>query len=1085
MTIRSLFFLAAAFAAPLAAVAGSGPFGAVPPVVRPGPPQIPSDPDRWLPWRVFTWREGVKPGASALAQDPQGYVWAGTPDGLVRYNGQAWQRFEVPGKPAPVFAIAGRRDGSLWIGKPPDSQFYRLKNGAWTLFDQRSGIPPGVVEVLTETVDGERSTLWAGTSQGLARCRGDVCTEVTALRGHTVRVLAPTRSADGRLALWIGTSRGLLRLDHADTDHPLLSPLFDDPAVLSNVSIRSLAETVDKDGRPSLWVGTELGLARLRDGIWTRYDRSSGFPAGPIIKIVACRGPGGEPMVWAGSFRFGLVRVTDDGRWRLFDVRSGLPANYVLNLLATGTEGAEPTLWVITPAALARLDLERWHTIDSRSGLPNDLVMGLGEITFPDRLRTFWIGTIGGMVRLTPRGWERYSASPGAPEVVLNAVSSREADGSPSLWLGTLEGLLHLAHGRWSSFSSRTSPLPHDWILALLEVPGPQGSEIWAGTRQGLVRHAAGRWTVFREGSGLPGHEVRTLVRSTPDGVSPILWAGTENGVARFEAGTWRPAGVPCLPDPVVTSLQILDGAEGRWLWIVTRGGLARMRLGAASRLQEPCEAMTNRTRPVFSYGDSSQVQADAYGRIYIFTNGSMKRLTLDPASGLAAARVETFDTGDGLPSMEFTSASFRDHLGRIWGGSTGGAAILDPAPPRRSPAKAAGAPLLLEHVKVAGRERVLASGTVLRHDENSLELQLALLSYRREHATVYRTQLAGLEDEPAPWSPEARVVYNRLPRGDYTFRVWGRDGEGTVSGPIAVSFQVRPAPWLTSWAIALYALTLIGLGWGFSLLRVKALARRAALLEHQVAERTRELAEANRKLELASLTDPLTGLSNRRFLDLNIGPDLDQAVRNAQHLLELGDRNADLIFYFIDLDHFKRLNDWTGHAAGDAVLVEIGRRLREVTRTTDAVVRWGGEELLIVSRWANRQAGTELASRTLEAVAGEPFVVDGRKLTVTCSVGWAPYPWSTVNPAAFPFEEVLSLADRALYLAKREGRNRAVGVLPGAASLGGGPLPESSLEALEGRYVELVRQEGPNVVPSFAPASRDSGQLRPATRAS
>ncbi|HEV7786719.1 MAG TPA: hypothetical protein VGQ28_15340, partial [Thermoanaerobaculia bacterium] len=330
MTIRRILVLAMSFGPPLAALPNPGPFGPSPAIVRPGPPQIPSDPDRWLPWRIFTWRDGVKAGASALAQDAQGYVWAGTQDGLVRYNGQSWQRVEVPGKPAPVFALAGRRDGSLWIGKPPDHQFYRLKNGAWTLFDQRSGMPPGVVEVLTETVEGERGTLWAGTSQGLSRCRGDVCSEMTVLRGHTVRAVVPTRSEDGRLALWIGTSRGLLRLDDADTDHPRLSPLFADPAVLSNVSIRSLAETVGQDGRRSLWVGTELGVARLRDGVWTRYDRAPGFPPGPILKLVACRGAGGEPVVWAGSFRSGLFRFGDDGRWQLFDDRSGLPANFVL-----------------------------------------------------------------------------------------------------------------------------------------------------------------------------------------------------------------------------------------------------------------------------------------------------------------------------------------------------------------------------------------------------------------------------------------------------------------------------------------------------------------------------------------------------------------------------------------------------------------------------------------------------------------------------------------------------------------------------------------------------------------------------------
>ncbi|HEX4962332.1 MAG TPA: diguanylate cyclase, partial [Thermoanaerobaculia bacterium] len=355
-------------------------------------------------------------------------------------------------------------------------------------------------------------------------------------------------------------------------------------------------------------------------------------------------------------------------------------------------------------------------------------------------------------------------------------------------------------------------------------------------------------------------------------------------------------------------------------------------------------------------------------------------------------------------------------------------------------------------------------------------------LSYRREHLTAYRTQLMGLETEPTPWSREARVVYDRLPQGSYTFRVWGRDGEGTVSGPIEVKFQVRPAPWLNAWALALYALTLIGLGWGVSY--VRTLARRGALLEVQVAERTRELAEANRKLEQASVTDPLTGLSNRRFIDLNVGVDLSQAARNAQQLLAFPDRNLDLIFYFIDLDHFKQLNDKIGHAGGDAVLVELGRRLREVARTTDAVVRWGGEEFLLVSRWTNRQSGGMLAARTLEVVATEPFAVEGHEVHVTCSVGWAPYPWSLLNPASLSFEEVLNLADQALYLAKREGRNRALGVLAGPANPAGEPVPEGLLTAAEGGLVELVRHPGPDVIASFGPGSPDSSQFRAAARA-
>jgi len=116
-------------------------------------------------------------------------------------------------------------------------------------------------------------------------------------------------------------------------------------------------------------------VTRLRDGVWTRYDLSPGFPSGPILKVLASHGSEGEPVVWAGSQRSGLLRFADDGRWQVFDVHSGLPANLVLSLLATGRDGEEPTLWVTTPAVLSRLDRERWHSTDTRSGLPNDLVV--------------------------------------------------------------------------------------------------------------------------------------------------------------------------------------------------------------------------------------------------------------------------------------------------------------------------------------------------------------------------------------------------------------------------------------------------------------------------------------------------------------------------------------------------------------------------------------------------------------------------------------------------------------------------------------------------------------------------------------
>ncbi|MFL6193204.1 MAG: diguanylate cyclase [Thermoanaerobaculia bacterium] len=1055
MKIRSFLLLAALVAWAPGPAWSASPFGAQPPVVEPGPPRIPTDPDRWLPWRVFTWREGVKPGAPALVQDGQGYIWA---DGPVRYNGRTWQRVEVPGEAAPVqiWSTLAGRDGSLWLGKVSGG-LLRLRNGVWTRFG--AGLPAGLVQ---DMVEDDGGTVWVG-STGLGRCHADRCSEVEALRGWTIRKLELTRADDGRPALWIGTSNGLLRLDGIDGPSPVLSPPFADPAVLPDLSIRGLAETVSADGVRSLWVATDAGVARLRQGRWTRYDAASGFPRGPVVKLLAARSAAGRPIVWAGSFHSGLIRFDDDGRWRLFDTRSGLPTGYVYNLLSTSKGTGEPILWAATPGGLVRLEREQWKAVDSRSGLPNDIAVGLGEATFPDGLRTYWIGTVGGMVRFTREGWERFA--PAANEAVLAVADQKGPAGERAFWMGTVDGLRRYAGGRWTNFTSRNSPMPNDWVLSLLSAPSPGGPVLWTGTSRGLARFEREAWTVYRAGpSELPGNEVRALAW-TPLGTGSVLWAGTDRGLARFAQGRWETPTVPCLPHPMIFAVHPRMERDGTgWLWIGTQGGVARARLDREGRLQGPCEALSDRTRPALSHLSVAQIQTDAWGRAYLFTDWGVNRLTLDPARGLTNARVEAFDAGDGLPGMEFNRASFTDHLGRIWAAAAGGAAILDPASPERAAAPRQAAPLLFERTLVGGRERALAPGIELPHDQSSLEFQYALLSFRREQMTQYRTQLVGLEEAPSPWTHEATAVYNRLPPGAYTFRVWGRDGNGTVSGPIEARFRILRPPWLAAWAIALYVAAFLGLGYSLTQWRVKTLARRAAALEAQIAERTRELEDANRKLEQASLTDPLTGLSNRRFLTLNIEPDLRQAVRNVLGAAAPRERNSDLIFYFLDIDHFKQLNDRAGHAAGDTVLMEIARRLREAARTTDAVIRWGGEEFLIVSRWTDRRNGEVLAVRLLEAVAGEPFETGGDAvLTMTCSVGWAPYPWRPEDPDAVHYEHVLSLADRALYLAKREGRNRAVGVLPAPESL---DIPDGLLEEQEGTEVVLVRSIGPPAAP-------------------
>ena len=194
------------------------------------------------------------------------------------------------------------------------------------------------------------------------------------------------------------------------------------------------------------------------------------------------------------------------------------------------------------------------------------------------------------------------------------------------------------------------------------------------------------------------------------------------------------------------------------------------------------------------------------------------------------------------------------------------------------------------------------------------------------------------------------------------------------------------------------------------------------------------------RELREASFTDALTGARNRRFFSTVIEDDVNRTLRVHSTPAPNRPRNCDLIFYIVDIDHFKEINDDFGHDRGDGVLAEVARRLTHVVRDSDRLIRWGGEEFLLISRDADRTRGDVLAGRVMQAVGSEPFDLGGgQKVRRTCSVGWAPFPWYPDSTRTFAFTEVLKLADRAMYLAKQSGRNRSVGVLPA------GPYSESA----------------------------------------
>ncbi len=194
------------------------------------------------------------------------------------------------------------------------------------------------------------------------------------------------------------------------------------------------------------------------------------------------------------------------------------------------------------------------------------------------------------------------------------------------------------------------------------------------------------------------------------------------------------------------------------------------------------------------------------------------------------------------------------------------------------------------------------------------------------------------------------------------------------------------------------------------------------AALYRKLRASSRLLAQRNAELSILSSRDPLTALYNRRHFQSVIAAEVAALERPGRD-----DASSSRALLLIDLDHFKETNDRFGHALGDAVLVAVAERLRNTLRESDTIVRWGGEEFLVLAKTAPDRVD-EIAAPILRALSSEPIVLNDKVIRTTASIGYAPMP---LPPASAPlsWDRAIGLVDMALYMAKVNGRNRAYGI--------------------------------------------------------
>jgi diguanylate cyclase (GGDEF)-like protein len=995
-----------------------------------------------------------------ILQDSRGYVWLATEEGLNRYDGLSFKVYKHdPADPASlpssfVWDVEEDPSGDLWVATTSGLGLLQRATDSVVRQEKLAGVSIRVLRF-----QARDRVLWIGTRDaGLLRL--DVSSGTVTRFTHD-----PAQAAslvddhiyvlylDGKDRLWVGTEAGLDRWDAGGFVHFPADP--SDAKALSDGRVRAVVE----DGAGALWVGTSAGGLNRLDPATGRFERFRNDPkavsslAHDQVRALLQDADG---RLWVGTSG-GLDLLDRSGRGFAHYQQDptnpdSLADNHVLSL----AQDRGGVLWVGTRLG----GVHKWNPLSWQLGhvAPdpgNPAGLGSGQITSfsEDRAGRLWIGTFDAGLYVMDRTtgeMTSYRNDPRRPGGIgSDRVMALWHDHRGDLWIGTLDAGLDRFRAATGAFTHyRHDPkLPEGLgakgVTSLFE---DRQGRLWIGTYGGgleTIDPETGRFRHYRfdpkDPSSLSADKVSGLAEA-PDG---RLWVGTmEKGIALFDPRTGRfvrhesrPGDRGSLPTDVVHTLFV-DAAGG--LWVGTHAGL--------SHLPPEGQAFeTFTTRDGLPSDVIYGVRSDHQGRLWLSTNNGLA--CFDPRDH----QVTTYGVSDGLQSAEFNFGAWHQSpSGELFFGGVNGFNAFVPDRLRRVPVAP---PVVLTSVSVGHRALPGPPDETrqvhLGFRDKVLGLEFAALDFTAPHRNRFAYKLEGFDPDWVPLRGRRSVTYTNLNRGRYTFRLRAASGDGRWNEEgLALGVEVAAAPWASPWAYAVYVLLLAGGIAGVLRVQQRKLAQEAEharLLEAKVQERTRELSErqhalerANEELEKASITDSLTGLANRRFLTEYIEKEVALLHRRYRRqaeepLAEL----LDMAFVMIDLDHFKDINDSAGHAAGDAVLRQMRELLEAASRSSDIIVRWGGDEFLLVARELSGDGLAELAERIRSRVAQHIFDIgEGRVVRTSCSVGFACYPFFKEQLDALSWEQVISVADRALYVAKASGRNAWVGFHPGIAAL-------------------------------------------------
>jgi diguanylate cyclase (GGDEF)-like protein len=932
-----------------------------------------------------------------ITQDKLGYIWVGTQSGLARFDGIRFTTYKPetdPNLPGIwIRSLLADDQGRLWIGTYKGLAVY--EHGMFRTIRAADPDKYPVLDIfaLARSPDGG---LIAGTSNGVFELRGGTLVERNGTRPEPAQSLLERE--DG---LWVGGLGGVWRYEGPNSKFIALPPEASKAAVTRLVEAQgriwagtslglylrtadgwrhatevpvlraSPVTTLFQDRDHNLWVGTNAGLSRYRGGVLVEYVPDS---APGAFKGVTSAYEDEEGNLWLGSQWEGLARV-----WNGWTRRIGANEGLFEPIIWSIARAPDGRTWVGTNDGLGVYADGRYTQVLRGDQLPHPHAYNL--LAESDRL---WIGTRRGLAILYPDGRLEQPElfAPMASTQINGIVRDRAGD----YWFPTTEGVFRLHEGvlRRYAQAEGLSNIRTRYFKQLRD------GRILLATQSGLFELRGERFVRLGLDSGLHEDMDITVVDELDGGEWIIGTLAEETYV--FDGTKWhRMAAEQGMPS---NAPFFIHEDAGGWVWVSGIRGITRVPMAQVRELIRGKRARVQAEMVLNERGDRLS------GQQGFCCNGAGN------AKGFADGAVLWLPSRNGVVTLDTR------------------AIVRNLRPPT----------VVIERVQSLDRWQPVGTPGMreLPAQARDVGFEFTALSFQDPASVLLQYRLVGYDEQ---WheleliSPRA-ANYTNLPAGRYTFEVRGANNSGVWNPtPARFSFRIKPFFHETPLFFGLLALVCATLLYAAWRLQRRTHEQQRELLAQQVRERTQQLHAANLQLEYASQTDPLTGLRNRRYLANQLPADLNFYDREQARG---GHTGQSLVFALVDIDHFKQLNDTHGHRAGDLVLRQFAEVLTRQVRAGDYVVRWGGEEFLLVFRPMPRQFVAAIGERIRKAIAEHRFEIQVQApLHVTCSIGLAEYPIARDARHQLGWEQMVELADAALFWVKRNGRDGWATLVP------------------------------------------------------